>query len=191
MEFFFFHKKSLDSQTFVQRPSLGSLICSRCSDVALCFKYPYWDSTMVVVVGRWSLFGGKLRFGCIILLLILNHLAIVVWRYFFKYSQTCVQRSPMGPVVDKWSLFRGYLCHIYMLLYISSEWGLKMIVVSDRWSLFEGGRWLRFDCTGKPRYSRSFYLRIRLYTLETLALNARFLVKMRLFICEFSIRGPI
>jgi hypothetical protein len=44
--------------------------------------------------------------------------------------------------------------------------------------------------TGGPRYSPFYYLRIRLFTYEILARNAKFLVKMCLFICEFSICGP-
>ena len=53
----------------------------------------------------------------------------------------------MGPkivaVVDRWSLFRGYLC------YESSKWDLKIVVVVGRWSLFGGGIQLRFDCIFK------------------------------------------
>ena len=44
--------------------------------------------------------------------------------------------------------------------------------------------------TGGPRYSRTFYLRIRLFTFAKLVKNANFLVKNGLFICEFRIRGP-
>ncbi len=47
-----------------------------------------------------------------------------------------------------------------------------------------------FKSAGEPRYPRSFYPRIRLVTFETLVKKAKFLVKMCLFICEFSIRGP-
>ncbi len=43
--------------------------------------------------------------------------------------------------------------------------------------------------TGGPRYSRSFYLRIRLFTLDKMVQNDNFLVKNGLFICEFKIRG--
>jgi hypothetical protein len=50
-------------------------------------------------------------------------------------------------------------------------------------------RW-RKSSTGEPRYPWSFYLRIRLFTFEILLKRAKFLVKMCLFICEFSIRGP-
>ena len=44
--------------------------------------------------------------------------------------------------------------------------------------------------TGGPRYTRSFYMRIRLFTYEKLVEKAKFLVNVCLFICEFSIRGP-
>jgi hypothetical protein len=46
-------------------------------------------------------------------------------------------------VVDRWSLFRVYLCNENFNL------DLKMMVVIDRWSLFGGGRLLRFDCISK------------------------------------------
>jgi len=36
--------------------------------------------------------------------------------------------------VDRWSLFKGYLC------YKRSNWDLTMVAVVDRWSLFGGGR---------------------------------------------------
>jgi hypothetical protein len=49
---------------------------------------------------------------------------------------------------------------------------------------------IKISNTGEPRYPRSFYPRIRLFTFETLVKKAKFLVKMCLFICEFSIRGP-
>ncbi len=39
------------------------------------------------------------------------------------------------------------------------------------------------------RYSRTFYLRIRLFTLAKSGQNDYFLVKNGLFICEFKIRG--
>ncbi len=45
-------------------------------------------------------------------------------------------------------------------------------------------------CTGGPRYPRSFYPQIRFFTFETLVKKAKFLVKMCLFICEFSVLGP-
>jgi hypothetical protein len=50
--------------------------------------------------------------------------------------------------------------------------------------------WEKYKNTVGPRYPRSFYLRIRLFTYKILVLNAKFLVKICLFICEFSIRGP-
>jgi len=40
--------------------------------------------------------------------------------------------------------------------------------------------------TGGPRYPRSFYLRIRLFTNEIWVKK----VKLCFFICEFIIRGP-
>jgi hypothetical protein len=45
-------------------------------------------------------------------------------------------------------------------------------------------------CTGGPRYSRTFYLRIRLFTSTKRVQNNNFPVKIGLFICEFKIRGP-
>ena len=46
--------------------------------------------------------------------------------------------------------------------------------------------------TGDPRYSRIFYLRIRLFTLTIFFKfkNGNFLVKYGLFICKFRIRSP-
>ena len=38
-------------------------------------------------------------------------------------------------VVDRWSLFRGYLCKK------NSKWDPKMGIVVARWSLFGGGRY--------------------------------------------------
>ncbi len=50
-------------------------------------------------------------------------------------------------VVVRWSLFRGHLC------IKSYKWDLKMVVVIDWWSLFEGGpstgltvQWLLLQC---------------------------------------------
>ncbi len=47
-----------------------------------------------------------------------------------------------------------------------------------------------FLITGGPRYSRTFYLRIRLFTLTKRVQNNNFSVKTGLFFCEFKIRGP-
>ncbi len=44
--------------------------------------------------------------------------------------------------------------------------------------------------TGGPRYSRTFYLRIRSFTLTKIAKKDNFQVKNGLFICEFKIHGP-
>ncbi len=44
--------------------------------------------------------------------------------------------------------------------------------------------------TGRPRYPWSFYPRICLFTNVNLVQKAKFLAKMCLFICEFSICGP-
>ncbi len=55
---------------------------------------------------------------------------------------------------------------------------------------FKTGHFRLFSCTGEPRYPRSFYLRIHLFTFEILLKMAKFPVKMCLFVCEFSIRGP-
>ncbi len=44
--------------------------------------------------------------------------------------------------------------------------------------------------TGGPRYPRPFYSRICLITLKKLVKKAKFLVKMCLFICEFSVCDP-
>ncbi len=44
--------------------------------------------------------------------------------------------------------------------------------------------------TGRPQYSRYFYLRICLFTYEILVAKVKFPVKRCLFICEFNIRGP-
>jgi hypothetical protein len=44
--------------------------------------------------------------------------------------------------------------------------------------------------TGGPRYSRTFYLRIRVFTFEKLVQIDTFQVKNGLFIYEFKIRGP-
>ncbi len=44
--------------------------------------------------------------------------------------------------------------------------------------------------TGGPRYSRTFYLRIRLFTSTKRVQNNNFPVKIGLFICEFKICGP-
>jgi hypothetical protein len=49
---------------------------------------------------------------------------------------------------------------------------------------------LSLSYTGGPRYPPSFYLPIRLFTFKTLVKKSKFLVKMCLFICKFSIRGP-
>ena len=73
--------------------------------------------------------------------------------------QTCVQQPPLGPVVNRLSLFRGHLCKLRN----------GFLVVMDRWLLFGGGRQLRFDCTGSPRYSRTLYLRIRLLSFQNLS----------------------
>ncbi len=45
--------------------------------------------------------------------------------------------------------------------------------------------------TGGPRYSRTFYLRIRFFTLEKMVQKDNFPVKNGLFIFEFNIRHPI
>ncbi len=55
------------------------------------------------------------------------------------YSQTSVQQPPLGPkktvvVVARRLLFSGYLRKKI------SKCDLKMVVVTDRWSLFESGR---------------------------------------------------
>ncbi len=42
-------------------------------------------------------------------------------------------------IVDGWSLFTGHLGSK------SPKWDLNMVVIG-RWSLFVGGRLLRFDC---------------------------------------------
>ncbi len=49
---------------------------------------------------------------------------------------------------------------------------------------------IKISNTGDPRYPRSFYPRIRLFTHWNIGKKAKFLVKMCLFICEFRIRGP-
>ncbi len=49
---------------------------------------------------------------------------------------------------------------------------------------------LYYFFTCEPRYPQCFYLRICLFTIEILIKNAKILVKMCLFICKFSIRGP-
>jgi hypothetical protein len=68
------------------------------------------------------------------------------FRLFSYYSQTCVQRPPSGPqnsgrywqmaVILKSFIFLLYLYYLCK----SSIWGLKMGCVTDRWSLFGGGR---------------------------------------------------
>ena len=66
-----------------------------------------------------------------------------------RYSQTCVQRPPLGPqksvhcskVKTKWSLFT--VCS-YKIAISFVKLGLKLAIV-DRWSLFRGGRKHRFD----------------------------------------------
>ncbi len=63
-------------------------------------------------------------------------------RIFYFQSQIqsnlCTTTTLGGPkivaVVDRWSLFRGYLC------IESSKWDHKMVVVRERWSLFGGSR---------------------------------------------------
>ncbi len=44
--------------------------------------------------------------------------------------------------------------------------------------------------TGNLHYSRTFYLRFCLFTLEKMVQNDNFPVKNGLFICKFKIRGP-
>jgi len=44
--------------------------------------------------------------------------------------------------------------------------------------------------TGGPRNLRTFYLRVRLFTLGKVVQNNNFQVKNGLFIREFRIRGP-
>jgi hypothetical protein len=44
--------------------------------------------------------------------------------------------------------------------------------------------------TGIPRYLRTFYMRIRLFTLSKMIQNHTFPVKNGLFICKFKIIGP-
>jgi len=49
--------------------------------------------------------------------------------------------------------------------------------------------YLLFAYTGGPRYSQTFYLRIRLFSLTKLVKDDNYLGKNGLFICEFRIRG--
>ncbi len=50
--------------------------------------------------------------------------------------------------------------------------------------------WVSMKSTRGPSYSRTFYLRIRLFTSTKSVQTNNFQVKTGLFICEFKIRGP-
>jgi hypothetical protein len=76
-----------------------------------------------------------------------HHVIVIIDVYsigLFLYSQTCVQRPPLGlkksgrcsKVKAKWSLFT--VCS-YKTAISFVKLGLKMAVV-DRWPLFRGGR---------------------------------------------------
>ncbi len=58
--------------------------------------------------------------------------------HFLRTVQPVYNEHPRDPkivaAVEWWSLFGGYLC------YKRSNWDLIIVVVVDRWSLFEGGR---------------------------------------------------
>ncbi len=88
----------------------------------------------------------------------------------FKYSQvfakdhpyrttTCLKRPPL------WVLFSAFNTQDY--LWIVTTWQQRPLFFGPK----EG------RCTGGPRYSRTFYLRIRLFTLTKLVKNDNFLVK--------------
>ena len=59
-------------------------------------------------------------------------------------SNLCTLQPKIVAVADVWSLLGGHLCNT------SSKWNITMffvVHVVNRWSLFEGGRLLRFNCT--------------------------------------------
>ena len=65
---------------------------------------------------------------------------------------------------------------------------LEKKMISNFWpSLVDFLKGEGFGGTVEPHYPRSYYLRFCLFTYEKLA---KYLVKMCLFICQFSIRGP-
>ncbi len=55
--------------------------------------------------------------------------------------------------------------------------------------LFSFLDYLKFGGTDCIRYSRTFYMRIRLFTFAKIFQNDNFPVKNGLFICDFKIRG--
>ncbi len=66
-----------------------------------------------------------------------------------------------------WFRFKWAFSHSYRKidLVLILLWRFVGVVV-DRWLFFKGGHLHKFVYTGGPRYSRTFYLRIRLFTFK-------------------------
>jgi hypothetical protein len=76
---------------------------------------------------------------------------------FLVQSNLCTTTTLGTP--NLWPLLTGGRCSEVAFCYKDLNWDYKITVVVGRWSLFGGGRWLRFDCTSDKvgDYFRTYF----------------------------------